>query len=55
MKLGVLVFVKVGDWVEEGDVVCVIEVMKMMIEIKSDYVGIVSVINVKDGELVEVE
>ena len=48
-------FDEVGDRVEEGDVVCVIEAMKMMTEIKSDHAGIVSAINVKDGELVEVE
>ena len=53
--LGAPAFVKVGDRVEEGDVVCVIEAMKMMTEIKSDHAGIVSAINVKDGELVEVE
>ena len=52
---GAPAFVKVGDRVEEGDVVCVIEAMKMMTEIKSDHAGIVSAINVKDGELVEVE
>jgi acetyl-CoA carboxylase biotin carboxyl carrier protein len=54
-KPGAPAFVKVGDRVEEGDVVCVIEAMKMMTEIKSDHAGIVSAINVKDGELVEVE
>ncbi len=54
-KPGAPAFVRVGDRVEEGDVVCVIEAMKMMTEIKSDHAGVVSAINVKDGELVEVE
>lgn len=54
-KPGAPAFVKVGDLVEEGDVVCVIEAMKMMTEIKYDHAGIVKRINVKDGELVEVE
>ena len=30
-------FVKVGDKVNEGDVVCIVEAMKMMNEIKSDF------------------
>ena len=32
-------FIKVGDSVEQGDVLCIIEAMKMMNEIKSDYSG----------------
>ena len=46
-------FVKVGDIVNKGDVLCIIEAMKMMNEIKSDYDGKVSAIEVEDGQPVE--
>jgi acetyl-CoA carboxylase biotin carboxyl carrier protein len=46
-------FIKVGDVVQEGDVLCIIEAMKMMNEIKSDYSGKVVSINVEDGQPVE--
>ena len=46
-------FIKVGDIVQEGDVLCIIEAMKMMNEIKSDFSGKVVSINVEDGQPVE--
>ena len=46
-------FIKVGDLVQEGDVLCIIEAMKMMNEIKSDFSGKVVSINVEDGQPVE--
>ena len=46
-------FIKVGDLVQEGDVLCIIEAMKMMNEIKSDFSGKVLSINVEDGQPVE--
>lgn len=46
-------FVKVGDIVAEGDVVCIIEAMKFMNEVNSEISGKVAEILVKDGELVE--
>lgn len=46
-------YVRSGDHVKKGDVVCVIEAMKMMTEVKSEVAGTVSVINVDNGELVE--
>ena len=46
-------FVKVGDTVAEGDVVCIIEAMKFMNEVNSEVSGKVAEILVKDGELVE--
>ena len=46
-------FIKVGDVVQEGDVLCIIEAMKMMNEIKSDFSGKVVSINVEDGQPVE--
>ncbi|WEV71026.1 acetyl-CoA carboxylase biotin carboxyl carrier protein subunit [Lactobacillus sp. ESL0785] len=44
---------KVGDHVEKGDVVCVIEAMKMMTEVKSDISGTISEILVANEEVVE--
>ena len=46
-------FIKVGDVVEQGDVLCIIEAMKMMNEIKSDFSGTVVAIDVEDGQPVE--
>lgn len=46
-------YVKVGSRVHKGDVVCIIEAMKMMTEIKSNVDGIVSEILVENEELVE--
>ena len=46
-------FVEVGGHVNAGDVVCIVEAMKMMNEIKSEFTGTVSAINVEDGEPVE--
>ena len=46
-------FVKVGDIVNKGDVLCIIEAMKMMNEIKSDFDGKVISIDVDDGQPVE--
>lgn len=48
-------YVKVGTHVNKGDVVCVIEAMKMMTEIKSEYTGTISKVHVTNEELVEVE
>ncbi|KRL03044.1 acetyl-CoA carboxylase biotin carboxyl carrier protein [Liquorilactobacillus capillatus] len=46
-------FVKVGDNVHKGDVVCIIEAMKMMTEIKSEAEGVITKTLVKNEELVE--
>ena len=46
-------FVEVGSIVNVGDVVCIVEAMKMMNEIKSEFAGKVSSINIEDGEPVE--
>ncbi|MDA7786253.1 acetyl-CoA carboxylase biotin carboxyl carrier protein [Gammaproteobacteria bacterium] len=46
-------FIKVGDSVEVGDVLCIIEAMKMMNEIKSEYSGKVTSINAEDGDPIE--
>ncbi len=46
-------FVSVGDSVKIGDVVCIIEAMKMMNEIKAEIAGKVTEICVEDGQPVE--
>lgn len=48
-------YVEVGSQVKVGDVVCIVEAMKMMTEIKSEVAGTISEINVQNGDLVEVE
>lgn len=46
-------FVKEGQKVKKGDVLCVIEAMKMMNELKADVDGTVKKVDVKDGDAVE--
>lgn len=46
-------YVELGDHVNTGDVVCIVEAMKMMNEIKSEFTGIVTAISVEDGDPVE--
>ncbi len=46
-------FVRVGDSVKKGQVMAIVEAMKLMNEIESDYDGIVTDILVQDGEPVE--
>lgn len=46
-------FVKVGDNVKKGQVLAIVEAMKLMNEIESDYDGVVKDILVKNGEPVE--
>ena len=43
-------FVSAGDHVNEGDVVCIVEAMKMMNEIKSEFSGEVLSINVENSQ-----
>ena len=46
-------FVKVGDSVKEGQVLAIVEAMKLMNEIESDFTGTVAGILVENGEAVE--
>ena len=45
-------FVKEGDRVEPGQVLCILEAMKLFNEITSDYAGVVTRIIPENGELV---
>jgi acetyl-CoA carboxylase biotin carboxyl carrier protein len=46
-------FVSVGQTVTAGDVICIIEAMKMMNQIEADKAGTIGAILVEDGEAVE--
>lgn len=46
-------FVEIGSTVEIGDVLCIIEAMKMLNQIESDYSGIVKAILVENGQPIE--
>ncbi len=46
-------FVEVGDHVNPGDVLCIVEAMKVMNQIKSDISGTIAEILPKNGEPVE--
>lgn len=54
-KPGEAPFVKVGDHVEKGDTICIIEAMKIMTEVKSDISGTVTKVEVENKDLVEVD
>jgi|TARA_B100000767_G_C19771963_1_gene540526 acetyl-CoA carboxylase biotin carboxyl carrier protein len=46
-------FITIGQSINKGDVVCIVEAMKMMNQIEADQSGIVKAILVNDGEPVE--
>lgn len=46
-------FVKVGDQVSKGQILCIIEAMKVMNEIKAPTDGVIKSINVHNNDLVE--
>lgn len=46
-------FVTVGDSVKKGQVVAIVEAMKLMNDIESEYEGIVAEVLVQNGETVE--
>jgi acetyl-CoA carboxylase biotin carboxyl carrier protein len=48
-------FVEVGQTVKVGDVICIVEAMKMMNQIEADRSGTISAILVENGEPVEFE
>lgn len=49
LSLDVKVFIEVGQKVNVGDILCIVEVMKMMNQIEVDKFGIVKVILVESG------
>ena len=50
---GAAPFVQVGQTVKEGEVICIIEAMKMMNQIEADKSGTITAVLVDDGEAVE--
>lgn len=46
-------FIKVGDQVQEGKVLGIVEAMKLMNEIESEFDGVIEKILVENGEIVE--
>ena len=46
-------FVEVGDEVQVGDPLCIIEAMKLMNEIEADHAGVVKAIMAENGQPVE--
>jgi acetyl-CoA carboxylase biotin carboxyl carrier protein len=50
---GAAPYVQVGDRVNEGDTLCIIEAMKMMNQIETDVSGVIKSIRVQNGEPVE--
>ena len=46
-------FVEVGQQVKRGDVVCIVEAMKMMKQIEADKSGVIEKVFIEDGEPVE--
>jgi acetyl-CoA carboxylase biotin carboxyl carrier protein len=50
---GAAPYVQVGDRVNEGDTLCIIEAMKMMNQIEADVSGVIKSIRLQNGEPVE--
>ncbi|WP_415894970.1 acetyl-CoA carboxylase biotin carboxyl carrier protein [Neptuniibacter sp. PT34_22] len=46
-------FAEVGQTVKVGDVICIVEAMKMMNQIEADKAGVIEAILVEDGQPVE--
>ena len=50
---GAKAFVEVGQSVKAGEVICIVEAMKMMNHIEADKAGVIGAILVEDGQPVE--
>jgi acetyl-CoA carboxylase biotin carboxyl carrier protein len=46
-------FVEVGDHIDKGQVLCIVEAMKLMNEIESEHSGTVAEVFIQDGQPVE--
>ncbi len=46
-------YVQVGDRIQEGDTLCIVEAMKMMNQIEADVSGVIKSIRIQNGEPVE--
>ncbi|SDA74112.1 acetyl-CoA carboxylase biotin carboxyl carrier protein [Butyrivibrio sp. INlla18] len=52
-KVGEKEALKIGDKIKKGDVLCIIEAMKMMNEVKASKDGTIAEVLAKEGDLVE--
>jgi len=52
-SVGAKPFVEVGQSVSVGDILCIIEAMKLLNEIEADHSGVISAILVESGQPVE--
>ena len=50
---GTAPFVQIGDQIDEGDILCIVEAMKMMNQIEAEISGTIKSIKVQNGEPVE--
>jgi acetyl-CoA carboxylase biotin carboxyl carrier protein len=50
---GAKAFVEIGDTVQQGDTLCIVEAMKLMNEIEADAAGTIKAILVENGQAVE--
>ncbi|MFN3586399.1 MAG: acetyl-CoA carboxylase biotin carboxyl carrier protein [Moraxellaceae bacterium] len=50
---GAAMFVEVGQTVKKGDVICIVEAMKMMNQIEAEQGGVIESILVENGQAVE--
>jgi acetyl-CoA carboxylase biotin carboxyl carrier protein len=46
-------FVEIGDGIQQGDTLCIVEAMKLMNEIEADAAGTIKAILVENGQAVE--
>jgi acetyl-CoA carboxylase biotin carboxyl carrier protein len=46
-------FVEIGDHIDKGQVLCIVEAMKLMNEIESEHSGTVAEVFIEDGQPVE--
>lgn len=46
-------FVEVGQHVKAGDVICIVEAMKMMNQLEADKAGVIEAILIEDGQPIE--